>query len=66
MSVDSRTTGKHLGSRSTTRSIIEHMDTPEDPDAAARLAAILATAGTADDVFPPGYLQALREDWANY
>lgn len=42
------------------------MDTPEDPDAAARLAAILATAGTADDVFPPGYLQALREDWANY
>lgn len=41
------------------------MGTPDDPDTAARLAAIHATAGRADDVFEPGYLQALREDWAD-
>ncbi|WP_282595338.1 hypothetical protein [Nocardioides xinjiangensis] len=32
-------------------------------DTAARLAVIEATAGSANDIFEPGYLQALREDW---
>lgn len=40
-----------------------HMDTPDSLVPAARLAAIEATAGSADDIFEPGYLCALREDW---
>jgi hypothetical protein len=42
---------------------IEHMDTPADPDTAVRLAAIRATAGSADDIFAPGCLERLRHDW---
>jgi hypothetical protein len=35
----------------------------EPADAPDRLAALLVTSGRADDIFEPGYLQALREDW---
>lgn len=44
---------------------IERMTTARDPDEAAadRLAAIEATAGSADDIFDPDFLQALRQDW---
>ena len=49
----------------TRREAIYHrgVGTPDDPDPAARLAAIHATTGSADDFFEPGYLNALREDW---
>lgn len=39
------------------------MDKPEAPDAAARRAAIQATAGSADEIFDPVYLERLRQDW---
>lgn len=43
---------------------IEFMTTPGDSnDAADRRAAIDATAGSADDVFEPDYLDRLRADW---
>lgn len=40
------------------------MDVPPQPyRAAARLAAIQATAGSAEGIFEPGYLETLRLDW---
>lgn len=44
---------------------IERMTAARDPDEAAanRLAAIAATAGSADDIFDPEFLQMLRQDW---
>jgi len=39
------------------------MDAPAKPDCVARLAAIHATAGSAADIFDPGYLETLRQDW---
>lgn len=43
---------------------IEVMTTPGDHnDVADRLAAIDATAGSADDIFEPDYLDRLRADW---
>ena len=43
---------------------IERMTTSGPDEAAERLAAIEATAGSAGDIFEPGYLERLREDWA--
>lgn len=40
------------------------MTTPSGPDEAAdRRAAVEETAGSADGIFEPGYLERLREDW---
>ena len=39
------------------------MTTSEPNDAAERRAAIEETAGSADDIFEPGYLERLRQDW---
>lgn len=35
----------------------------EDRDAARRRAAIKRTSGVLPDVYPPGYLEQLRNDW---
>lgn len=39
------------------------MDAPDDPDLAARRAAIQDTAGSAVEIFAPDYLKRLRQDW---
>ncbi len=41
------------------------MDTPDAVDAVARLAAIHASEGIADDIFAADHLRTLREGWAN-
>lgn len=39
------------------------MTTSGPDEAAERRAAIEATAGSADDIFEPDYLERLRQDW---
>jgi hypothetical protein len=42
---------------------IDSMDAPAPLDRAVRLAATQATEGSGEDIFEPGYLEALRQDW---
>ena len=42
---------------------IEPMTASGPDEAAERRAAIKGTAGSADDIFEPGYLERLRQDW---
>lgn len=43
---------------------IDSMTNPREPsEAAARLAAIEVTTGSANDIFEPDYLERLRHDW---
>lgn len=62
--IDTEPPGKSFGTGPHTGSTLDGMTAPE-PDTAARVAAIQATEGSADDIFEPGYLQALREDWTD-